>query len=240
LTTMGLLAASITHEIAQPVSAMVADGGSCLRWLENKEPDLEEAREAARHMVLNGNRAAAVFGSIRSLVQKAEPRVARLDVGAVIEEVLVLARGELRQHGVAARTEIERHLPPVRGDRMQLQQVLLNLIMNAVQAMSDVHDRPRVLVIRCMSDTPHDDVRIAVEDTGRGFDAGAGERIFESMFTTKASGMGMGLSISRSIITAHGGRIWASPGDSVGAIFQIVLPSERSAEGQQDRPALSA
>src|ERR1700722_13296387 len=233
LTTMGLLAASITHEIAQPVSAMVADGGSCLRWLENNRPNLDEAREAGRQMVQKGNRAADVFRSIRSLVQKAEPRVARLDVDTLIEEVLVLARGELRQHGVAARTEIEEHLPPVLGDRMQLQQVLLNLIMNAVQAMSDVHDRPRDLVIRSKSDTPGDGVLIVVEDSGRGFDAGAGKRIFESMFTTKTGGMGMGLSISRSIIAAHGGRIWASPGESVGAIFRIVLPSEPSGEGHQ-------
>jgi signal transduction histidine kinase len=243
LTTMGQMAASITHEIAQPISAMVADGGSCLRWLENKQPNLEEARDAARHMVLNGNRAADVFRSIRSLVQKAEPRVARLDVDTVIKEILVIARGELQQHRVAVRTEIEGNLPPVLGDRMQLQQVLLNLIINAVQAMSEVQNRPRDLVIRCRRNSPDDGVLIAVEDSGTGFDAGAGERIFESMVTTKAGGMGMGLSISRSIITAHGGRIWASPGESVGAIFRIVLPSVRSAEGhesQQDRPVLSA
>ena len=233
LTTMGLMAASITHEIAQPISAMVADGSTCLRWLENAQPNLEEAREAARHMVRNGNRATDVFRSIRSLVQKAEPRVARLDVGTVIKEVLVLARGELRQHGVAVRTEIQGHLPPVLGDRMQLQQVMLNLIMNAVQAMSGVDDRPRDLVIRCGKNTPDDGVLIAVEDSGTGFGADAGERIFDSMFTTKAGGMGMGLSISRSIIAAHGGRIWASPGDPVGAIFRIVLPSEPGAKGDQ-------
>jgi C4-dicarboxylate-specific signal transduction histidine kinase len=233
LTTMGMLAASITHEIAQPISAMVADGGSCLRWLENAQPNLEEAREAARHIVHSGNRAADVFRSIRSLVQKAEPRVARLDLGTVIEEVLVLAKGELRQQNVVVRTEIERRLPTVLGDRMQLQQVLLNLIMNAVQAMSGVSDRARDLIIRCATNTPEDGVLVVVEDSGTGFDAGAGERIFDSMFTTKAGGMGMGLSISRSIVTAHGGRIWASPGESVGAIFRIVLPSERSAEGDQ-------
>jgi signal transduction histidine kinase len=231
LTTMGMLAASITHEIAQPISAMVADGGSCLRWLENAQPNLEEAREAARHIVHSGNRAADVFRSIRSLVQKAEPRVARLDLGTVIEEVLVLARGELRQQNVVVRTEIERPLPTVLGDRMQLQQVLLNLIMNAVQAMSGVSDHPRDLIIRCTTNTPEDGVLIVVEDSGTGFDAGAEERIFDSMFTTKAGGMGMGLSISRSIIAAHGGRIWASPGESVGAIFRIVLPSERGVEG---------
>jgi signal transduction histidine kinase len=233
LTTMGLLAASITHEIAQPISAMVADGGSCLRWLENARPNLVEAREAARHIVDSGVRAADVFRSIRSLVQKAEPRVARLDLDKVIEEVLVLAGGELRQQNVVVRTEIESPLPTVLGDRMQLQQVLLNLIMNAVQAMSGVSDRSRDLIIRCTTNTPEDGVLIVVEDSGTGFADGAGERIFDSMFTTKTGGMGMGLSISRSIVAAHGGRIWASPGESVGAIFRIVLPSERSAEDNQ-------
>ncbi len=233
LTTMGLLAASITHEIAQPISAMVADGNSCLRWLEDKQPGLEEAVEAARHVVSNGNRAIDVFRSIRSLVQKAEPRVAPLDIDTVVKEVLVLAKGELRQQRVALRTEIQSDLPSVLGDRMQLQQVLLNLIMNAVQAMSGVNDRPRDLIIRCGANTRDDDILIVVEDSGIGFDAGAAERIFDSMFTTKAGGMGMGLSISRSIIAAHGGRIWASPGETVGAIFRIVLPSERRTKANQ-------
>jgi C4-dicarboxylate-specific signal transduction histidine kinase len=233
LTTMGLLAASITHEIAQPISAMVANGSSCLHWLENAPPKLEEAREAARHMVQNGNRAADVFRSVRSLMQKAEPQVARLDIDTVVNEVLVLARGELQQHSVAVRTEMEVHLPPVLGDRMQLQQVLLNLIMNAIHAMSDVHDRPGDLIVRCKTRTLDDAVLITVEDSGTGFDVSVGERIFDSMFTTKAGGMGMGLSISRSIIAAHGGQILASPGENVGAIFEIVLPSERGANGNE-------
>jgi C4-dicarboxylate-specific signal transduction histidine kinase len=236
LTTIGQLAASITHEIAQPVSAMVTNGNSCLRWLERDRPDLDEAREAARRMAHNGNRANDVFRSIRALVQKAEPRVALLDIGTVVEEVLVLARGERQQHDVAVRTEVAADLPPVLGDRVQLQQVLLNLVMNAIQAMADVHDRKRELIIRCKA---QDGVLIAVEDSGTGLDAGVGERIFDSMFTTKSDGMGLGLSISRSIITAHGGRIWASPGASFGAIFQVALPSERSltVQADQDAPA---
>jgi signal transduction histidine kinase len=228
LTTMGLLAASITHEIAQPIGAMVFSGEACLNWLENERPNLEAARAAARQTVENGSRAAAVFQSIRSLVQKAEPRVARLNVDTVIKEALVIARGELHQHQVAVQIEVDAGLTPVLGDRMQLQQVLLNLIINAVQSMSDVHDRPRNLIIRCRRDAPKDGVLILVEDSGIGFDAGARERIFDSMFTTKEGGMGMGLSISRSIINAHGGRISASPGESIGAIFRIVLPSEGS------------
>jgi signal transduction histidine kinase len=230
LTTMGLLAASITHEIAQPIGAMVFSGAACLNWLENEQPNLKEAREAARQTMENGNRASDVIRSIRSLVQKAEPHVARLDVDTAIEEVLVLTRGELQKHRVAVRTEIDAGLPPVLGDRMQLQQVLLNLIINAIQSMAGVHDRPRDLVIQCIRNAPDDGVLITVEDSGTGFDPGAGERIFDAMFTTKGGGMGMGLSISRSIIAAHGGRIWASPGESVGAIFRIVLPSERRVE----------
>jgi C4-dicarboxylate-specific signal transduction histidine kinase len=140
-------------------------------------------------------------------VQKAEPRVVRLDVDRVIEEVLVLVRGELQQHRIAVRTELDAGLPPVLGDRMQLQQVLLNLIINAIQSMSGVYDRPRNLIIRCKREAPNEGVLITVEDSGTGFDAGSGERIFDSMFTTKEGGMGMGLSISRSIIAAHGGRI---------------------------------
>jgi signal transduction histidine kinase len=234
-TTMGQLAASITHEIAQPVAAMVTHCSSCLRWLESDRPNLDEAREAARAVVRDGNRANEVFRSIRSLMQKAEPRVARLDIDTVIEDTLVLAMGELHQHDVALRTELAADLPPVLGDRVQLQQVLLNLIMNAIQAMSDVHDRPRDLIIRSKAHTPDDGVLISVEDSGTGLAAGAGEKIFNSMFTTKSDGMGMGLSISRSIIAAHGGRIWASPGESRGAIFQIVLPSERGTGGEPNR-----
>jgi signal transduction histidine kinase len=235
LTTMGLLAASITHEIAQPIGSMVISGGACLNWLENEQPNLEEAREAAQRLVQDGNRAADVLRSIRSLVQKAEPRVVRLEIDTVIEEVLVLARGELQQHRIAVRTEFDAGLPLILGDRMQLQQVLLNLIINAIQSMSGVHDRPRDLVIRCHRDAPSEGVLITVEDSGTGFDAGSGERIFDPMFTTKEGGMGMGLSISRSIVSAHGGRIWASPGESVGAIFGIALPSKRGVEADQIR-----
>ena len=232
LTTMGLLAASITHEIAQPISAMVTSGGSCLNWLENEQPNLKEALGAARLMVQNGTRAADVIRSIRSLVQKAEPRVTRLDIDTVIEEVLVLAEGELQQHEVVLQTDVDSGLPAVLGDRMQLQQVLLNLIINAIQSMSGIHDRPRHLIIRCKSDAPEDGVLITVQDSGAGFDASVGERIFDSMFTTKGGGMGMGLSISRSIINAHRGRIWSVPSD-VGAIFHILLPSQRSIQGDQ-------
>jgi C4-dicarboxylate-specific signal transduction histidine kinase len=228
LTTMGEFAASISHEIAQPIAAMAANADACLRWLENDRPDVEQAREAARSAVSDGNRAEEVFRSLRALVQKAEPRVARLDVDTVVEEVLVLGRGELLHHDIAVRTEMGSNLPPVLADRIQMQQVLLNLIKNAIHAMSGVQDRARELIIRCKALPEEEEVLITVEDSGTGLEADVGDRIFESMFTTKPDGMGMGLAISRSIITAHRGRIWAAPREPFGATFQIALPSERS------------
>ena len=227
LTTMGRLAASITHEIAQPVSAMVTNADSCLRWLTNPNPDLDEARETVQAVVKDGQRATAVFKSIRSLVQKAEPRMDTLDINDVIEEALVLARGELQDQNVLVRADLKATLPRLRGDRVQLQQVLLNLVTNATQAMAGVKDRPRVLTIRSQI-YERDDILVEVEDSGIGLDSTSIDQIFESMFTTKPDGMGMGLSISRSIVAAHGGRLWASPRDCFGAIFRIVLPAGRA------------
>jgi signal transduction histidine kinase len=230
LTTIGQLAASITHEVTQPISAMINNCHACLRWLENARPNLEEAREAARSILRDGDRTNEVIRSIRALAQKAAPRVTRVQVNTVIDEVLVLARGELQHHGIAVQFAYDRHLPAVLGDRVQLQQVLLNLIVNAIQAMADVQDRPRVMIISCKAQPSDEGVLVTVEDSGKGLDAGAGERIFDSMFTTKADGMGLGLSISRSIVSSHGGQIWASPAVPFGAIFHITLPSERRAE----------
>jgi len=227
LTTMGRLAASITHEIAQPISAMVTNANTCLRWLTNPIPDLDEARETVRTVVEDGQRAAEVFRSIRSLVQRAEPRMGTLDINDVIEEVLVLARGELQNQDILVRADLKPTLPQLRGDRVQLQQVLLNLVTNAIQALAGVRDRPRVLTIRSQLHE-HDNILVEVEDSGIGLDPTSIDQIFESMFTTKPDGMGMGLSISRSIVAAHGGRLWASPSDSFGAIFHIVLPTDVS------------
>jgi signal transduction histidine kinase len=230
LTTMGRLAASITHEIAQPVSAMVTNADSCLRWLTNPIPDLDYARESVRAVVKDGQRVAEVFRSIRSLVQKAEPRMGTLDINNVIEEVLVLARGELQNQDVSARTDLQATLPRLRGDRVQLQQVLLNLVTNAIQAMAGVRDRPRVLTIRSQLHE-RDGILVEVEDSGTGLDPTSIDQIFESMVTTKPDGMGMGLTISRSIVAAHGGRLWASPRDGFGAIFCIVLPTDVAGNG---------
>jgi C4-dicarboxylate-specific signal transduction histidine kinase len=206
----------------------VTNANGCLRWLSNPVPDVDEARGTVRAVVEDGERAAGVFRSIRSLMQKAEPRMGPLDINDVIEEVLVLARGELQNQDVLVRADLKATLPRLRGDRVQLQQVLLNLVTNAIQAMAGVRDRPRVLTIRSQLHE-RDDILVEVEDSGIGLDPTSIDQIFESMVTTKPDGMGMGLSISRSIVAAHGGRLWASPTDRFGAIFRMALPANASA-----------
>jgi signal transduction histidine kinase len=232
LTTAGQLATSITHEIAQPIAAMVTNAGACLRWLTNSTPDVDEARASVRRVIEDGQRAREVFRSIRSLVQRAKPRMSALDISDVIADGLVLAGGALRQQDVVLKTDLAPTLPRLRGDRVQLQQVLLNVITNAIQAMSSVNDRPRILTIR--SRLQADGVLVAIEDTGIGLDPSRIDQIFESQFTTKPEGMGIGLSICKSIVAAHQGRIWAEPGPSCGAIFRILLPidalSDRTGE----------
>jgi C4-dicarboxylate-specific signal transduction histidine kinase len=235
LTTMGEFAASIAHEIAQPLAAITTNGNACVNWLESERPNLEGARAAARCVLQDGNRVNEVLRSIRALVQKTEPRMAPLDVGTVVEEALALARGELTRHEVSVRTEVESHLPPVLGDRIQLQQVLLNLINNAIHAMSGVLERPREIVIRCNAQPQDEGILLTMRDSGIGLQPGMVDHIFKPMFTTKSDGMGMGLAISRSIITAHGGRMWASPREPCGALFQIALPSERNLRRERGR-----
>ena len=230
LTTVGRLAASITHEIAQPISSMMTSADACLRWLNKPIPDLNEAGERVRAVVKEGKRAAEILSSIRSLVQRADPRMDTLNINDVIQEVLVLAGGELQNQDVLVRADLDARLPQLRGDRVQLQQVLLNLVTNAIQAMAGVRNRPRVLTIRSQLHE-HDDILVEVEDSGIGLDSASIDHIFESLFTTKPDGMGMGLSISKSIVAAHGGRLSASPRDGFGAIFRIVLPTDVSGKG---------
>lgn len=227
LTTMGQLATSITHEIAQPVAAMVTNANACLHWLTNSKPDLHEARDCVQSVIDNGHRAREVFRSIRSLVQRAEPRMTALDINDVIADVLTLSTGELRQQDVTVNTDLAQALPRLRGDRGQLQQVFLNVITNAIQAMAGV-DRPRILTIR--SRLQANGILIEIEDTGVGLDPSSIEHIFESLFTTKPEGMGIGLPICKSIVAAHQGRIRAEPGPSCGAIFRIFLPFGSSSE----------
>jgi signal transduction histidine kinase len=227
LTTMGELVASIAHEINQPLSAIVTNCDACQRWLNRDDPDLDEVRDAVSQIMQDGRRAAQVIENLRALARKSGPRLARLDLDGTIQEVLVLTRTQLTQHNVALHTELSAGDQAVFGDRVQLQQVMLNLIMNGIDAMSAIMDRPKVLTISSDPAESGGGVLIAVKDTGAGIDPAIADRIFQSLFTTKPNGMGMGLSICRSIIEAHGGDFWASPNTPYGAIFQFTLPSDR-------------
>jgi signal transduction histidine kinase len=223
--TMGELAASIAHEVRQPLAALVTNANAGLRWLAGQPPELAEARECLRRIIRDGHRAGDVITQIRSLVKKSAPAKARLDLGEIIQEVLAITNAEARRHRVIVRTDLAAGLPPVRGDRVQVQQVLLNLVMNSIEAMREVTDRPRELRIRSRPEEPSR-VLVAVHDRGIGLDEQRLERVFEPFYTTKPEGMGMGLSISRSIIEAHGGRLWAAAHRDYGATFQFTLPTE--------------
>jgi PAS domain S-box-containing protein len=228
VTTLGELSASIAHEINQPLGAIVANGSACLRLLAAEEPDLEEAKETVEDIISDGRRASAVLGRVRQLAKKSAPERTPVDVNGAISEVLSLTQQELRRNQVAARTELDPNLPPVLADRIQVQQVVLNLVMNGIDSMRGVEDRARVLRVKSTVAAPTE-VAVTVEDTGIGFGNNDPEHIFETFFTTKEDGMGMGLSISRSIVRAHGGRLWASTGASMGAAFSFTLPASAGA-----------
>jgi C4-dicarboxylate-specific signal transduction histidine kinase len=224
VTTLGELMASIAHEVNQPLAAVVTNSQACLRWLALETPRLDEARAAVERIARDGNRASEVIQRIRALAKKTEPQMVALDINDVIREAISLEQREMLSQRVALRTELASALPPVLGDRVQLQQVVINLVMNALEAMAPVTDRPRDMLIRSHQDDANE-VLVAVRDSGMGIDSENAERVFNAFFTTKASGMGMGLSISRSIIVAHGGRLWVSPNADHGATFQFTLPS---------------
>jgi PAS domain S-box-containing protein len=224
LTTMGELAASIAHEINQPLAAVVTNAGACLRWLNWAEPDLDEARAAISRIVKDATRAGDVIRGLRALAKQSGPDMARLDINDTIQEVLALTRSERQRHGVVLNTDLFSGERPVFGDRVQLQQVMLNLIMNGIEAMSAVTDRPRILAISSES-SEAGGVLVAVEDTGTGLDPTIADRIFDPFFTTKPNGMGMGLAICRSIIEAHAGRFWASPRAPHGTAFRFTVPA---------------
>jgi PAS domain S-box-containing protein len=226
IATMGELTASIAHEINQPLAAVVTNGSASLRWLAMQPPDLGEARRAVTSAIQEANRASDVIGRIHALLRKASPQMGPLDVNEVIREVLALVGNELTRGGVTTQTKLAAGVPTVLGDRVQLQQVILNLIMNGIDAMSTIAGRPHDLLIKS---TGHPQgVLIQVQDSGTGLDLEQAARIFEPFFTTKPQGIGMGLSISRSIVEAHGGRLWATPGLSHGAVFQLILPKADS------------
>jgi C4-dicarboxylate-specific signal transduction histidine kinase len=223
MTMMGELAASIAHEVNQPLGAVITNAEACLRWLDQQSPDLNEAREAARRIVRDGRRGGDVITRIRALLKKESPVSVLLNLNDVIQETIALTQARLR--GITLRIELEQSLPLVCADRVHLQQVLLNLMTNAADAMNLVTERLRVLHIQTFSQTPKM-ILVRIQDSGPGLDPHNMEQLFEPFYTTKAQGLGMGLSISRSIIEAHGGRLWAESAGASGAIFQFTLPVE--------------
>jgi C4-dicarboxylate-specific signal transduction histidine kinase len=223
VTTLGELMASLAHEVNQPLAAVLTNAQACLRWLALETPRPDEARAAVERIVRDSNRASDVIQRIRALAKKSEPQIVALDINDVIREAVSLEQREMLSQRVSLRTELASALPPVLGDRVQLQQVVINLVMNAAEAMAPVTDRPRDILIRSQRDDANE-VVVAVRDSGMGIDSENADRLFNAFFTTKPSGMGMGLSISRSIIVAHGGRLWASPNADHGATFQFTVP----------------
>ncbi|TMK05339.1 MAG: PAS domain S-box protein, partial [Alphaproteobacteria bacterium] len=230
VTMLGEMTASIAHEVNQPLAAVIANAEACLRWLDRETPDLAAARRSAGWVINDGNRASQVIRRVRALANKTDIEKAPLDVNNVVRDVIALVQRELSSHGVSLRTELAANLPTILGDRVQLQQVIINLVMNGIEAMQPITDRERELVIRSGQDETHR-VLLSVTDCGVGISAENANRLFSAFFTTKSSGMGMGLSICRSIIEAHGGRLSASDNEGPGATFQFVLPVH-----QEDAP----
>jgi PAS domain S-box-containing protein len=223
VATIGQLTASIAHEVKQPIAAVVANAEAALAFLDHQPPNLEEVREALDCIVEDGDRGGQVIDRIRALVKRAPPRKDRLEINGAIREVIELTRGEAVKSGVAVEMHLSDGLPLIQGDRVQLQQVMLNLIINAVQAMSGVSEGPRELLVSTGTGDSSS-VLVAVQDSGPGLMPAAHERVFDPFYTTKPTGLGMGLSICRSIIEAHGGRLWASATAPRGTIFQFTIP----------------
>jgi C4-dicarboxylate-specific signal transduction histidine kinase len=223
VTTMGQLTASIAHEVNQPLAGVIANAEACLRWLDRETPDLDAARRSVEWIVDDGNRASAVIRRVRALANKTDLEKMPLDVNDVVRETIALVQRELISHRVSLQMELAPALPMILGDRVQLLQVIINLVMNGIEAMQAVSDRPRELVIRSRQDETHQ-VFVSVTDCGVGISAENADRLFNAFFTTKAGGMGMGLSICRSIVEAHGGRMSAANNVGPGASFQFTLP----------------
>src|SRR5713101_5789218 len=227
VTTMGELTASLAHEVNQPIAAAVTNANTCLRWLTRDHPDLNEAREAASRIVKDATRAADIISRVRLLFKKGAPQRELVDVNEVIREMIVLLRGEATRHNISVRTELAADLPQVTGDRVQLQQVMMNLMINSVDAMKEV-DGARELAVKSQR-TEKEEVLVSVSDTGVGLPAQQADQIFKAFFTTKRHGTGMGLSISRSIVESHGGRLWAADNSPRGASFCFSLPTKGEA-----------
>jgi PAS domain S-box-containing protein len=228
MTTLGELTAAIAHEVNQPLTGLVTSGSACLRWLAADTPDLEAARRSVQRVVSDGRRASDVISRIGALVRKSPPRQDWFSINDTITEGLALVRAEMQQNSIVLRTELSDNLPLVLGDRIQLQQVIINLIANAIEAMSEAGQVQRELLV-VSEPAEHGGVVVAVRDSGAGLDAPSLDRLFDAFYTTKPEGMGMGLAISRAIIEAHGGRLWASSNMPQGATFQFSLPVEGGA-----------
>ena len=247
VAALGELTASIAHEISQPLAAVVTNANASLRWLSRDSPNLAEACEAIRRIIRDGNRAGDVISRTRALFKKAGTTKERLDINEAIKEVLILAQSEVQRNRVSLETQLVDDLPPIMGDRTQVQQVMLNLLINAIEAMSGVGEGPRELWLssekfvevagesegtdadRALADAECTHVMITVRDSGPGVDPKGLDRLFDAFYTTKPQGMGMGLAISRSIIEAHGGRLWAMANASRGAVFRFTLPIHTAA-----------
>jgi PAS domain S-box-containing protein len=224
VTTMGELTASLAHEVNQPIAAAVTNANTCLRWLAGDTPDLEEARAAAMRIVKDGRRAGEIISRVRLLFKKGAPERELVQVNEVIREMIVLVRSETTRYNILIETDLPGDLPEIMGDRVQLQQVLMNLMLNSIDAMKDV-DGTRALAIRSQR-SESDQVLVSISDTGVGLPSQQAEQIFNAFFTTKPDGTGMGLRISRSIIEAHGGRLWAADNPQRGASFCFTLPAK--------------
>jgi C4-dicarboxylate-specific signal transduction histidine kinase len=229
VTMMGEMAASVAHEVNQPLTAVVTNGDAGLRWLSQNPPNVAEARLAMKEMVRQGHRASQVITRIRALIKKGPPRIALVHINLLVEDALMLTRQEAAEYGVTLRTELTADTDSISGDSVQLQQVLVNLIMNAIEAMSAKKNGIREVVLSSTRQGTGE-VVVAVRDSGIGIDPRHADQLFRPFFTTKATGLGMGLAISRSIIESHGGRLWAAANERQGATFQFSLPALRMAE----------
>lgn len=226
VTTLGELTASIAHEVNQPIAAVITNAAAGLRWLKAEPPNLDEVRATLGNIAKDAKRAGDVVDRIRALAKKAPLRMARFDLNEAVVDVIALTRSELVKHGVSLQMQLATGLPLIEGDRIQLQQVILNLILNAVEAMSGIDNGTREVRISTGSEASNA-VLVTVRDFGPGLDPQSVDRLFEAFYTTKPGGLGMGLAICRSIIQAHKGRLWATANEPRGAVLQFTLPLER-------------
>jgi len=224
--SLGALTASIAHEVNQPLSGIITNASTCLKMLDADFPNVDGARETAKRTIRDGRRAADVITRLRALFTNKDAATELVDLNEATREVIALSRSELERNRVVTRTELADTLPLVTADRVQLQQVIINLLRNGSDAMSEVDDRPRELLFR--TEVDEGGVRLSVRDAGTGFESQTVEQLFRAFYTTKADGMGIGLSVSRSIIENHGGRLWATPNDGPGVTFSFSIPCTKS------------